>query len=123
MRLTITLQQVVGSGLTCLSVIRQAVAKYPAFEWGRVHRILPDEYTAAVAIFGLVKNNAYYAWGDMGVASAKRYATFAWTCSELLKYSAGALTRNSCYYTSGFMKKKKSALEKIKRKCGYGICF
>lgn len=89
LRLRITLDQVAGSGLTCLAIVRKAMTTFPHFPWGRVNLILPAEYTGLITAFTLVDNNAYYAWGEMGAASSRHYQTYTWVAAEVLREYGG----------------------------------
>lgn len=89
LRLQIILQQSTGTGLTCISAIRNAYALFPNCPWEEVADLLPADFARAQEALQLINNNPYYAWGPMGQAAATRYRSLAWFAKELLNRHGG----------------------------------
>jgi hypothetical protein len=85
MRLTITLQQTLGSGLTQMITILRAMTEYPTFPWAQISVILPEEWGRFTAGQALVGDNLYYGFStDMGIAKSTGYKSISWIAKELL---------------------------------------
>nr|WPV62265.1 MAG: putative nucleocapsid [Wufeng shrew chuvirus 6] len=85
LRMQITLQQSLGSGLTGITAIRQAFITFPDFCWGEIVQLIPADATNAEAAFIAINNNPYYAFSsDMGPAASAKYKNLTYVAKELL---------------------------------------
>ncbi|CAN7944361.1 unnamed protein product, partial [Ixodes pacificus] len=90
-RLHVTLQQAVGSGLAGLRLIKRAINVHPLFPWDQVANILPTESLRVAAAFRAVGNDLYYGFkADLGPARSALYPRYVWICQTLLmRHNAG----------------------------------
>ncbi|AJG39059.1 putative nucleoprotein [Tacheng Tick Virus 5] len=85
LRMKITLDQAVGTGLTALSTIKRAREKFPNFPWGRAARLLNTDFQRAAAAAREVQGDAYYGFRKtLGPVRSTLYRSLAWLCKELL---------------------------------------
>lgn len=85
LRMKITLDQAVGTGLTALSTIKRARKKFPHFPWARAARLLTNDFNNAATAARIVDTDAYYGFRkDLGSVRGTLYRSLAWLCKELL---------------------------------------
>jgi hypothetical protein len=90
LRLRLIVAQMAGEGLTALSVIKEAMTKYPDFGWDQTAMLIPTDFTNADAAFQLVGADEYYGFNaDLGAAKSTNYKNLAWVCKELLRRKGG----------------------------------
>ncbi|AJG39048.1 putative nucleoprotein [Changping Tick Virus 3] len=85
LRMKITLDQAVGTGLTALTTIKRARSKFPTFPWGRAARLLATDFQNAAAAAREVGDDSYYGFRrELGVVKGTLYRSLSWLCKELL---------------------------------------
>lgn len=85
LRLRLTLDQAVRSGMTCYWAIRTAVTRYPTFPWDQASRYIPDDFRNFQVALEMVGDNEYFGFGsNLGNASSTRYKNLSWLAIKLL---------------------------------------
>lgn len=97
LRLCITMQQAVKSGMTSYW---EAISSYAGFPWVEAATHIPQDFSKYLEAVNLVGNNQYYGFNsDLGVAKHTNYLSLSWlACKVLIKcdppsYSALAIYR------------------------------
>jgi len=94
LRLSLTVQQAAGEGLTALTVIKEALNTCADFDWAQVNALLPQEAGNVVAAFNAVGANQFFGFSkNLGVVRSTNYKSYAWVAKELLirKYGKNSL--------------------------------
>lgn len=95
LRLTLTVNQLAGSGLTTYATIGAALNKYDTFNWGVISRLFPTEWTNFEAALNAVGNNVYYGFRkDLGVVKSTNFKSLGYVAKELLVRADGRVTLN-----------------------------
>lgn len=95
LRLTLTVAQLAGSGLTTYSTIGTALRKYPNFNWGVIERTFPTEWANFRVALNTVGNNVYYGFRrDLGVVKSTNFKSLGYIAKELLVRADGRVTLN-----------------------------
>lgn len=85
LRLRITLQQIPGEGLTCITSIIKAVGDYPMFSWAWVTLNFPTEARAVARAVNEINGKPYYGYKkDLNVVKAANYRTIGYIAQQLL---------------------------------------
>lgn len=87
LRLTITMQQAVRSGMTAYWAIYEAINGYRSFNWLEAVRLIPEDFTKYMAAVNLVRGNQYYGFNsDLQLAKHTNYLSLCWlACQVLIK--------------------------------------
>lgn len=84
MRMTLTIQQASGAGLTVYFIIVRAMTMNPDFNWPRVYKLLTGECAAFRVAAALVHNNAFYGFSqNLGNARSTFYPSLGYVCQQL----------------------------------------
>lgn len=84
-RMSVTLQQAAGSGLTSLATIGRAVRLYPDFCWWLLFDAFSSEFAAVVYAMKVVRGNVFYGFNrDIDRVKSTRYPQLAWIAKELI---------------------------------------
>jgi len=84
LRLRLTAQQAVRSGLTSICLIVQAVREYPYFYWIKVSQMFPAEMANVIAALDTIGNNPYYGFNTrMGNVKATGYRNITYIAKQL----------------------------------------
>lgn len=95
-RLSVTIQQSCGSGLTQLMTIHRAIVAHDDFPWHKIAANLPVEWSLYMAATEAVGSNLYYGFAqDLGVAKASGYKSIGWVAKELLVHLEGDRALNN----------------------------
>lgn len=90
MRLRLTISQIAGSGLTCLTTIGKALKDYDDFDWVSIQRMFPVEWNRFLAAVAAVGNNPYYGFNtNLEVVKSTNYKSLAFVAKELLIRAGG----------------------------------
>lgn len=85
LRLSLTVQQAAGSGLTCLMTIGKALRSYQDFNWAEMNLLFPEEWVAFSAAVTEVNGNEWYGFNkDLGIVRSTKYKSLGWIAKELL---------------------------------------
>ncbi|APG78826.1 hypothetical protein 1 [Wenling crustacean virus 14] len=85
LRLRITLQQIPGEGLTCITSIIKAVGDYPMFNWAWVTLNFPIEARAVATAVTEINGKPYYGYKkDLSIVKAANYRTVGYIAQQLL---------------------------------------
>lgn len=85
LRLSLTVQQAAGGGMTCYFTIKEAMRTYRNFAWAGISLLLPTDWNNYYAAVRLVGNNVYYGFNkDLGAAKSTLYKNLGWVAKELL---------------------------------------
>lgn len=107
LRLRITLQQIPGEGLTCITSIIKAVGEYPMFDWAWVTLNFPTEARAVATAVGEITNKPYYGYKkDLALVKAANYRTIGYIAQQLLVKvgGEGPLRAAKCFTRTPKMK-------------------
>lgn len=84
LRVSLTLQQAAGSGLSAFILIHQMVVAHPEFRWAAIALLFPAEWTAYQKAIDKVNNNIWFGYSqDKGIAASKNYVSLFYTCAQL----------------------------------------
>lgn len=84
MRMSLTIQQAAGAGLTVYFIIVRAMTMNPDFNWPRVYKLLTGECAAYRVAANLVQNNEFYGFSqDLGLARSTNYPSLGYVCQQL----------------------------------------
>lgn len=84
MRMTLTIQQASGAGLTVYFIIVRALKLNPDFNWARAYKLLSSEFAAFNEAAALVQNNPFYGYNqDLGNARSTFYPSLGYLCQQL----------------------------------------
>lgn len=90
MRLSLTIQQTSGSGLTSLKTIGKAITSFPDFPWWHICALFPGEWNSFRIAVAKVGTNAYYGFSkDLMEVRSTKYKSLAWIAKELLAKIGG----------------------------------
>lgn len=90
MRLTLTIVQAPGTGLTTFITIGKAMRSFPLFPWETIQHQYPSDWINFEQALDAVKNNPWYGYRkDIGFAKASGLKNLAWVAKELLIQGAG----------------------------------
>lgn len=85
MRITLTLQQISGSGITAFVIVGKAICKYRDFSWAEISLLFPDEWRNYAQAVEAVGGNVYYGFRrDLGPAKSTLFKSLAFIAKELL---------------------------------------
>lgn len=99
LRLTITLSQAVGGGLTALSTVKKAMQVYPTFPWKKVAAMFPGEAANLSEGLELVKDDKYYGFKEnLGKAAGTNFKNIAYVAKELMLKQGGDDNKALRYY-------------------------
>lgn len=85
LRLCITMQQSVCSGMTSYWLIWDAISAYPGFGWADVAVLIPQDFTKYSEAVVVVGNNPYYGFNqDLREAKHTNYMSLSWVACKLL---------------------------------------
>lgn len=85
MRLSLTINQVAGTGLTAYLTIMEAFSKFQTFPWADLYTIIPEEFCAMNNAMKVVGNNMYYGFKkDLGPVRSTLFKSLAYIAKELL---------------------------------------
>lgn len=91
LRLRLTVQQTLRSGMTQYWAILEAFNRFQTFGWGEASRFIPDDFTKFRVAMGLVQGNQYYGFRkDLGNAAHTHYKSLGWLAVKLLIKWKGA---------------------------------
>lgn len=87
LRLCITMQQAVRSGMTSYWAVWEAISSYGGFPWITAATFIPQDFSRYLEAVNVVGNNAYYGFNnDLGVAKHTNYLSLSWlACKVLIK--------------------------------------
>lgn len=95
LRLMLTVNQSLNSGLTQLIVISEALKDYPDFPWWKISRIFPTEWNNVIAALTLVDGNQYYGFKkDLGIVRSTNYKSIGYIAKELRVRIGGQASLN-----------------------------
>lgn len=78
LRLSITMQQAIRSGMTAYWAISDALTTYPGFRWGAAMGFIPQDFQKYSDAVALVGNNQYYGFAhDLRVAKQTNYLSLS----------------------------------------------
>ncbi|APG78830.1 hypothetical protein [Wenling crustacean virus 13] len=90
LRLRITLQQIPGEGLTCITSIIKAIQDFPGFNWTWVYKNFPGEMTAAGTASIAITNRGFYGYKkDLSLVKAANFRTVGYIAQQLLVRAGG----------------------------------
>lgn len=85
LRLCITMQQAVRSGMTSYWLMWEAISTYPGFNWGDAAIMIPQDFAKYAEAVALVGMNQYYGFNqDLGAAKLTNYLSLSWLSCKLL---------------------------------------
>lgn len=78
-RLTTTITQAAGTGLTTYLVIRRMLEMEPTFPWAVAYEIIPGDFQRYTAAATAINNNQYYGFNrDLGPAAASNFQNLSY---------------------------------------------
>lgn len=90
LRMTLTLQQAAGSGLTVFTLIKQALIEFSDFDWARLYQIIPSDFNKYETAAATVGTNNYYGFrSDIGDARATNFPSLGYAAQQLLIKAGG----------------------------------
>lgn len=105
LRLRLTVDQAMRSGMTSYWSIRTALTEFPDFPWAEAQRYIPGDFARYREAFTVVGENQYYGFNEnLGVAASTRYRSLGWLAMHLLVAKRGAeygSLRNYATYSRG----------------------
>lgn len=85
LRLRLTLEQALGSGMTAFIVVGRAILKYPDFPWAKLNMLTGGELTNYSLAMNAVNGNPYYGFNrTLGPVRSTLYSTIAYVAKDLL---------------------------------------
>lgn len=95
LRLSLTVMQAAGGGLTSYITIGRALRIYSDFPWGKIRLYFPNDWTNFVAAMNEVGNNVWYGFNkDLGPAKSTMYKNLAYVAKELHVRAGGETALN-----------------------------
>nr|QMP82322.1 nucleocapsid protein [Coleopteran chu-related virus OKIAV151] len=95
LRLSLTVQQIAGGGLTAFVTIGRAMRLYNDFPWAEIAAIMPADFTNYTNAVRAVNGNLYYGFNaDLGPARSTLYKNLAYVGKELLVKVGGEAALN-----------------------------
>lgn len=111
LRLQLTLEQALGSGMTAFIVVGRAMIKYPDFPWGRLNILTSGELANCLIALTTVNGNPYNGFNrTMEPVRSTLYSSIAYVAKELL----GNTNPKGLLYRSSGLPLKCRSLEQIK---------
>lgn len=85
LRLTLLVQQTIGSGLTAYYTVMKAVVTYQDFEWDKISKLYAAEWADFSTASKAIGANVYYGFkADLQAVRSTKYKNISWVCKELL---------------------------------------
>lgn len=85
LRLSITMQQAVRSGMTSYWAIWDALSSYQNFPWADAAKMIPQDFAKYLEAVALVGSNEYYGFNeDLGSAKHTFFPSLSWLACKLL---------------------------------------
>lgn len=85
LRLTLLVQQTIGSGLTAYYTVMRAVVSYQDFSWDKISKLYASEWADFSTASRAIGANVYYGFkADLQAVRSTKYKNISWVCKELL---------------------------------------
>lgn len=95
LRLTLTVMQAAGSGLTAYMTVIEAVKSHPNFSWAKISLYFPLEWAKFQLAIAAVGGNLFYGFRrDLGPARSTQFKSLAWVAKELLVKADAKISLN-----------------------------
>lgn len=90
LRLSLTLAQATGSGLTVFLLVLEALQRYRDFPWGSVNHLTDGDVTRWITAARIIDGNFYYGFNkELGNARSTLYKAVGYVAKELLLKKGG----------------------------------
>lgn len=85
LRLCLTMQQAVGSGMTSYWMVWEALNLCTDFDWEAIAALIPQDFRKYSDAVALVGNNQYFGFNnDLTIAKHTNYMSLSWVASKVL---------------------------------------